>query len=348
MRIKKNLKDYTYNEMETMVKEELGEAGFRAKQIFTWLYRGVDSFEDMTNLSKSLREHLEESYSVGNIKIAEKYISDIDETCRYLLQLEDGNYIESVLMKYHHGYTICISSQVGCAMGCAFCASTRGGKIRNLSAGEIVGQVVAVQRDLGERISNIVMMGIGEPLDNYEQVIKFLEIVNHPSGLNIGHRHISLSTCGLVPAIRGLADRQMQITLSVSLHASNDEKRSEIMPVNKRYNISKLLDACRYYIKKTNRRISFEYTLICGVNDTEEEAKDLLRLLKGMLCHVNLIPVNPVKETGFKQSSRRTAERFQKVLTDGGIPATIRREMGADISAACGQLRAAAGGSVQV
>ena len=227
-------------------------------------------------------------------------------------------------------------------MGCRFCASTRNGKARNLSAGEIIGQVMTVQKDLGERISNIVMMGIGEPLDNYNEVLKFLEIVNHPSGLNIGHRHITLSTCGLVPKIKDLADRQLQITLSVSLHAADDETRSEIMPVNRRYSISQLMEACRYYIKKTNRRISFEYTLISGVNDNSAEAEKLLKLLHGMLCHVNLIPVNPVKETGFKQGSRAKIEEFQRILESGGISATIRREMGADISAACGQLRASA------
>lgn len=339
----KNLKDYTYEELEQLVKEELGEPGFRAKQIFTWLYRGVTSFDEMTNLSKPLRDRLKEGYSLGNLAIAEKYISSIDETRRYLLQLDDGNYIESVLMKYHHGYTICISSQVGCAMGCAFCASTRGGKVRSLSAGEIIGQVMAVQQDLGERISNIVMMGIGEPLDNYEAVLRFLETVNHPLGLCIGHRHISLSTCGLVPKIKELADRNLQITLSVSLHAATDAKRSQIMPVNRKYPIGELLDACRYYIRKTNRRISFEYTLIQGVNDTPEEAERLLALLKGMLCHVNLIPVNPVKETGFQQGSKQSIETFRAILERGGIAATVRREMGSDIRAACGQLRAAKG-----
>ncbi len=339
---KKNLKSYTYNELEALVRNELGEPSFRAKQIFEWLYRGADSFDEMSNLSKSLRERLGAAYTAGNLKIEQKFVSRIDETRRYLLKLEDGNYIESVLMKYHHGYTICVSSQVGCAMGCRFCASTRNGKARNLSAGEIIGQVLTVQKDLGERISNIVMMGIGEPLDNYDEVLKFLEIVNHPSGLNIGHRHITLSTCGLVPKIKDLADRQLQITLSVSLHAADDETRSEIMPVNRRYSISQLMEVCRYYIKKTNRRISFEYTLISGVNDNSAEAEKLLKLLNGMLCHVNLIPVNPVKETGFKQGSRAKIEEFQRILESGGISATIRREMGADISAACGQLRASA------
>ena len=336
----KNLKNYTYEELELLVKEELGEPKFRAKQIFTWLYRGVDSFDAMTDLSKDLREKLKRGYTTGNLTIAEKYVSSIDETRRYLLQLDDGNFIESVLMKYHHGYTICISSQVGCAMGCAFCASTRGGKVRNLTAGEIIGQVLVVQNDLGERISNIVMMGIGEPLDNFDEVQRFLKTVNHSMGLHIGHRHISLSTCGLVPRIRELADMDLQITLSVSLHAANNEKRSQIMPVNRKYPIEELLDACRYYSKKTNRRISFEYTLIQGVNDTPEEAKSLRKLLKGMLCHVNLIPVNPVAGTGFQQSGRQSIERFRQILEQGGITATVRREMGADIQAACGQLRA--------
>ena len=341
--MKKNLKDYTYEELEILVRDGLGEPRFRAKQIFTWLYRGVESVDGMTDLSKKLRDTLRESYSVGNLTILVKYISHIDETRRYLLQLEDGNIIESVLMKYHHGYTVCISSQVGCAMGCAFCASPRGGRVRSLSAGEITGQVLAVQKDLGARISNVVLMGIGEPLDNYDEVLRFLKIVNHPLGLGIGHRHISLSTCGLADRIKMLADEELQITLSISLHAPNDEKRSAIMPVNRRYPIAELLEACRYYIEKTNRRISFEYTLIRGVNDTPQEAEELLRLLRGMLCHVNLIPVNPVAETGFSQGSRKSVEQFQKRLEDGGISATIRREMGADISAACGQLRASAG-----
>ncbi len=339
--MKTNLMDYTYEELETLVKTNLKEPTFRAKQIFEWIYRGVSGFDEMTNLSKTLREKLDAHYSTGLLTIVKKYVSDIDETRRYLLQLDDGHYIESVLMKYHHGFTICISSQVGCAMGCAFCASTRGGKKRDLTAGEIVGQVMTVQKDLGQRISNIVMMGIGEPLDNYDEVLKFLKIVNHPLGLNIGHRHISLSTCGLVEEIRRLADEKLQITLSISLHAPNDEKRSAIMPVNRKYSIGMLMDACRYYMKETNRRISFEYTLIRDVNDGPEEAKELLRLLKGMLCHVNLIPVNPTGVAGIQQGNRKSVEQFQKILEDGGIPATIRREMGADISAACGQLRAA-------
>lgn len=340
--MKRNLKDFTYEELERLVTTELNQPKFRAKQIFTWLYRGITEFSQMTDISKPLREQLEREFHLGNLTVVKKYCSQLDETRRYLLQLNDGNYIESVLMKYHHGYTICISSQVGCAMGCAFCASTRGGKKRNLSAGEIIGQVMAVQMDLGERISNIVMMGIGEPLDNYDEVLKFLSIVNHPLGMNIGHRHISLSTCGLAERIKNLADENLQITLSVSLHATNDEKRSAIMPVNRKYPISTLMDACRYYLKKTNRRISFEYTLIENVNDGEGDAAELIHLLKGMLCHVNLIPVNPTGAEGIRQGTRKSVERFQNLLEDGGLTATIRREMGSDIQAACGQLRAAA------
>lgn len=337
--MKKNLRDYTQTELETVLAE-LGEPKFRGKQIFKWLYDDIESFEDMTNIPKSLCEKLERDYSMGIPKIEQKFVSHIDETRRYLLQLDDGNFIESVLMKYKHGYTICISTQVGCAMGCKFCASTRGGKVRNLTAGEIIGQVLTVQKDLGERISNIVLMGMGEPLDNFDNVMRFLDNINNPLGINIGHRHISLSTCGLADRIYELADKKLQITLSISLHAPNDKKRSEIMPVNKKYDIKTLLDACRYYTEKTNRRISFEYTLISGVNDTPDEARELLGLISGMLCHVNLIPVNEVSETGFKSANRKAVEGFQSILEKGGISTTIRREMGADISAACGQLRA--------
>lgn len=336
--MKINFKDLTLSEMEEFLKD-LGEPKFRAKQVYEWLYRGVISFEEMTNLSKPLRAALAERALLQSLTIEEKLISHIDETRRYLLQLNDGHYIEAVLMKYHHGYTICISSQVGCAMGCAFCASTRMGKARNLTSGELIDQVLSVQKDLGERISNIVMMGIGEPLDNFENVMKFLENVSSPHGLNIGQRHITLSTCGLVDRIRELADRKLQITLSISLHAADDAARSEIMPVNRRYPVAELLDACRYYISQTNRRISFEYTLIAGKNDSLKEADALAELLSGMLCHVNLIPVNAVEETSFSATAREKVERFQARLEVRGISATIRREMGGDINAACGQLR---------
>lgn len=341
MQIKKNLRDFTENELSELMKS-MQQPAFRGRQIFKWLYTDIEDFDDMTDVPKSLREMLRGNYTVGGLKIEQKFISHIDETRRYLLKLDDGNFIESVLMKYHHGYTVCVSSQVGCAMGCAFCASTRNGKVRNLTAGEISGQLLAIRKDTGERISNIVLMGMGEPLDNFDNVLKFMENVNNPQGLNIGYRHISLSTCGLVDRIKELADKKLQITLSISLHATNDEKRSEIMPINRKYNIKALLDACRYYIDKTNRRISFEYTLISGVNDTENEARALLKLVSGMLCHINLIPVNEVKETGFKASNRQSVEKFRRILEDGGISATVRREMGADIRAACGQLRAEA------
>lgn len=341
MQIKKNLRDFTENELSELMKS-MQQPAFRGRQIFKWLYTDIEDFDDMTDVPKSLREMLRGNYTVGGLKIEQKFVSRIDETRRYLLKLDDGNFIESVLMKYHHGYTVCVSSQVGCAMGCAFCASTRKGKVRNLTAGEIAGQLLAIRKDTGERISNIVLMGMGEPLDNFDNVLKFMENVNNPHGLNIGYRHISLSTCGLVDRIKELADKRLQITLSISLHATTDEKRSTIMPINRRYNIKELLDACRYYIEKTNRRISFEYTLIRGVNDTEEEARALLRLVSGMLCHINLIPVNEVKETGFTASNKSAVERFRRILEDGGISATVRREMGSDISAACGQLRAAA------
>lgn len=333
-----NLLDMTCEEVTSYIIS-LNEPKFRGKQIYSWLYKGISSFEDMLNIPKSLREKLTENCTLGQLEIAEKFVSDIDETRKYLLQLNDGNYIETVLMKYHHGYTLCVSSQVGCRMGCKFCASTLNGKVRDLTPGEIIGQILAVQNDLGERISNIVMMGIGEPLDNYDNVMKFLKIVSSSDGLNIGMRHISLSTCGLVPKIYELADEKLQITLSISLHATDDKMRSSIMPVNNKYNIEKLIDACRYYIEKTNRRISFEYTLIAGVNDNIETADALVKLLSGMLCHVNLIPVNAVSETGFKKTDRKKVEAFQARLEKNGISATIRREMGSDISAACGQLR---------
>lgn len=336
--MKINLRDLTYNEIAALMKE-LNEPEFRAKQIMKWLYSGANSINDMTNLKKELRERLSETATAYLPQIEEKFVSSLDETRKYLLQLEDGNYIESVLMKYHHGYTICISSQVGCRMGCKFCASTIGGKIRDLSPAEIIGQIITVQADLGERISNVVMMGIGEPFDNFQNVLKFLENVKSPLGLNIGHRHITLSTCGIADKIREIGRIAPQITLSISLHAANDETRSAIMPINKKYNIETLLSACKYYIEQTNRRISFEYTLISGVNDSLDFAKELSSLLSGMLCHVNLIPVNSVSETGFKKSNKKQVEAFRLYLENHKIPATVRREMGSDINAACGQLR---------
>ncbi|MEE0945165.1 MAG: 23S rRNA (adenine(2503)-C(2))-methyltransferase RlmN [Clostridia bacterium] len=333
-----DLKDLSYEELQELVTE-IGEPKFRAKQIFAWLLRGVTSFDEMTDISKKTREKLAEISFVSTLKIREKFVSKIDKTTKYLFELEDGNCIESVVMYYKHGISICISSQVGCRMGCAFCASTIGGLYRSLTAGEIINQVIFAQKDIGERISNIVMMGIGEPLDNYDNVIKFLHNVNNEAGLNIGYRHISLSTCGVVDRIYDLAKEKLPITLSVSLHAPNDEIRNSIMPINHKYNIEELIKACRDYIHTTTRRISFEYSLISGVNDSKENAKELARLLKGMLCHVNLIPVNKVKERGFEKGTKAQIEMFMNTLISLGINATIRRELGSDISASCGQLR---------
>lgn len=333
-----DLKDLEYTELETFFLEA-GEPRFRAKQVFEWLHRGVRSFDGMTNLSKATRAKLAGKSYISTLSIREKYISKLDGTIKYLFELQDGNCIESVVMRYKHGITICISSQVGCRMGCGFCASTIGGLYRNLTPGELLNQVIFAQEDVGERISNIVMMGIGEPLDNYGNVIKFLHNVNHPAGLNIGYRHISLSTCGLVDKIYELARENLPVTLSVSLHAPNDAIRSQIMPVNRRFPIAELMRACRAYIETTTRRISFEYALIAGVNDSLEQAEELARLVKGMLCHVNLIPVNKVEERQYEKSKAQTIRGFQQRLLDLGVNATVRRELGSDISASCGQLR---------
>ena len=322
----------------------LGEPKFRAKQVFPRLAQGA-GIDGLTNLSKALRQKLSEECVDTLPKVEEKLVSKIDGTVKYLFRLHDGSCIESVFMKYKHGNTLCISSQVGCYMGCKFCASTIGGKVRDLYPSELLGQIIAAELDSGERISNIVMMGIGEPLDNFDNVIKFLRLVNHPDGLNIGYRHISLSTCGVVPGIYKLAEVDIPITLSISLHASNDEKRTEIMPVNKKWKIAELLTACVDYYKVTGRRISFEYTLISGKNDTKADADELAALLKnafrgtGAPIHVNLIRVNEVKETGFKKGSAESANEFAKNLEKQGIVATVRRRLGADVNAACGQLR---------
>lgn len=333
-----DLKDFEYDELEKFITD-LGEPKFRTKQIFKWLHRGVESFDEMTDLSKKTREKLSEVSFVSKLKIREKYVSKIDGTVKYLFELEDGNCIESVVMRYKHGLTICVSSQVGCRMGCSFCASTIGGLYRSLSAGEILNQIIFAQKDVGERISNIVMMGIGEPLDNYENVIKFLHNVNNPDGICIGYRHISLSTCGLAEKINMLAEENMPVTLSVSLHAPNDEIRNTIMPVNKKYPVDVLIKTCRKYIKKTGRRISFEYALISGVNDSDKEAKELADLLRGMLCHINLIPVNNVEERQYRKGSTEKINHFRDKLISFGMNATVRRELGSDISASCGQLR---------
>ena len=328
----------------------IGEPKYRAKQVFLSLQKGT-ALDEITTLSKPLRAKLADMTLDTLPKVELKLVSKIDGTVKYLFKLYDGACIESVLMKYKHGNTLCISSQVGCLMGCKFCASTIGGKVRDLLPSELLGQVIAANRDSGERVSNIVMMGIGEPLDNFKNVVKFLELVNHKDGLNIGYRHISLSTCGVVPKIYDLAEVDLPITLSISLHAATDEKRSAIMPVNNKWKISELLTACVDYYKKTGRRISFEYTLISGKNDTPADAKELGTLLKsafygtGAPIHVNLIRVNEVKETGFKEGSTESANAFAKVLLDMGVVATVRRRLGADVNAACGQLRRTAGAS---
>ena len=321
----------------TAALKELGEPAFRGKQVFTWLHRGVSSYDEMTNLSKPLREKLSKAYPLTVPKVARKQVSKLDGTIKYLWELADGNCVESVLMQYHHGNTVCISSQVGCRMGCAFCASTIAGRVRDLTPSEMLDQVIFTQKDSGLEISNIVLMGIGEPMDNLDTVLRFLELVNHPDGLNIGMRHISLSTCGVIPGIDRLAELGLQLTLSVSLHAPDSETRSKIMPVNRAYDVDRLFDACHRYFEKTGRRISFEYAVIDGVNDNDWQADLIAKKLRGMPGHVNLIPLNDVVESPFKPSKRIAA--FQKRLESHGLTATVRRSLGGDIDASCGQLR---------
>ena len=334
----KNIKDYTLDELKEELKE-IGEKPFRAEQIYKWLYEArVSDFDEMTNLSLELREKLKQIYEIKEFKILKKQEAS-DGTRKYLFDVLDGNAIETVLMEYHHGFSICVSSQIGCKMGCKFCASTGIPFARNLSSGEIIEQIMAVERDANVRISNIVFMGIGEPLDNYENVIKAIRIINNPKGLNIGARHISISTSGIVPKIYQLAEENIQCTLSISLHATSNEKRSSMMPVNNAYPIEELMKACKEYIKKTNRRISFEYALAKDNNDNLQDAKELVKLLKGMLCHVNLIPINKIENGKFDKSSNENIMKFRDYLNDHGIVATIRRELGSDIDAACGQLR---------
>ena len=334
----KNIKDYDLEDLKQELTS-IGEKGFRAEQIFKWLYQEkVKSFDEMTNLSLELREKLKNNYTICNYNILKKLESS-DGTKKYLFDILDGNIIESVLMEYHYGKSVCVSSQVGCKMGCKFCASTGIPFVRNLTAGEIVEQILAIEQDTGEKISNIVFMGIGEPLDNYDNVIKAIRILNNPKGLGIGARHISVSTSGLVPRIYDLAKENIQCTLSVSLHASNNEKRSSMMPVNNRYSVEELIKACKDYIAMTNKRISFEYALAKDNNDNMQDAKELANLLKGMLCHVNLIPINNIENGKFTKSSNENIIKFRDYLNDHGIVATIRRELGSDIEAACGQLR---------
>ncbi|AEV69137.1 23S rRNA (adenine(2503)-C(2))-methyltransferase RlmN [Acetivibrio clariflavus] len=335
---KVDLLNLTIDELEELFIQ-MGQQKYRAKQVFQWVNKGIKDIDQMTNLSKDIRERLKASAYINKLEIVNKLVSKIDGTTKYLFKLMDGNIIESVLMKYQHGLSVCISSQVGCKMGCKFCASTGAGFVRNLTASEMLDQVITIQKDAGSRIGNIVVMGIGEPFDNYDNLIKFIRLVNHKEGMNIGARHISVSTCGLVPEILKLSEENLPVTLSISLHAPNDEDREKIMPVNKRYSIDKLIEACKIYTETTKRRITFEYALIDGVNDTFECAKQLSDLLKGMLCHVNLIPVNSVTNTGFKKSSRERVMKFKSVLEKHGIETTVRRELGADINAACGQLR---------
>ena len=340
----KNIKDYNLDELkEEMIS--IGEKPFRAEQIFKWIYvEKVDDFNDMTNLSLELREKLKQNYTLDIYKIIRKQES-LDGTKKYLFDILDGNAIETVLMQYKHGYSICVSSQVGCRMGCKFCASTGLACARNLTAGEIAEQILAVERDTGIKISNVVFMGIGEPFDNFDNVLKAIKIINNQKGLNIGARHISVSTCGVVPRIYEIADMDLQCTLSISLHATTNEKRSGMMPINNRYSIEELMKACKYYIEKTNKRISFEYALAKDNNDNLDDAKSLVKLLKGMLCHVNLIPINKIENGKFDTSTNENIMKFRDYLNDHGIVATIRRELGDDIDAACGQLRRKEGGN---
>lgn len=336
---KKDICSYNYDEL----KEEMlaiGEKAFRSKQIYEWLHvKLADDFDEMTNLSKGLREKLKENYEIRKVKMIDHQISKVDPTEKFLFELEDGNMVESVLMKYKHGNSVCISSQVGCRMGCRFCASTLDGLERNLTPSEMLRQVYQIQKITGERVSNIVIMGTGEPLDNYDNFLKFIHMVSDEHGLNISQRNITASTCGIVPNIRRLAEEKLQITLALSLHGSNQEKRRSLMPVANKYELQEVLEACDYYFEKTGRRITFEYSLVHGVNDTPEDAKELMGILKDRNCHLNLIPVNPIKERNYEKPDKKSAENFKNKLEKNGINVTIRREMGSDIDGACGQLR---------
>ncbi len=332
------LPDMDISELQQFL-QGMGQQKFRAKQIFSWIARGAADFDEMSDLSKQLRRELKLFAVVSGLNIRKKFVSSIDGTTKYLLELNDGNMIESVLMKYIHGYTACISSQIGCKMGCSFCASTIAGFRRDLTGGEMLEQILAIQRDSGVKVGNVVIMGIGEPFDNYDNVMRFLRLVHDPDGLNIGYRHITISTCGLVPEILRFSDENMQVNLAISLHAPNDQIRRKIMPVGRKYCIDKIIEACKIYTEKTKRRVTFEYALIEGTNDSLENAAELASRLRGLLCHVNLIPVNPVRETGYRQSGRRKIDEFAALLTIKGIETTVRRELGSDINAACGQLR---------
>lgn len=334
----KHIKSMTIPEISAVLKE-LNQPAFRAKQVYSWLHKGVRDYTEMTNLPKALRDTLAERYPICAPEVVRKQESQKDGTIKYLWKLSDGNCVETVLMRYHYGNSVCISTEVGCKMGCAFCASTLGGFVRQLEPYEMLDQVLFTQVDSGLPISHIVLMGIGEPLDNLDNVLRFLELVNSAEGMNISMRHISLSTCGLVPKIDELGDYKLQISLAISLHGSNNAVRDRIMPVNKAYPIEVLLPACRRYYEKTSRRIHFEYAMINGVNDAPQNAKELLQLLKGLPAHVNLIPLNHVEESPLKPSTKSAVAAFQKILEDGGVTATVRRTLGSDIDASCGQLR---------
>ncbi|MGC4020015.1 MAG: 23S rRNA (adenine(2503)-C(2))-methyltransferase RlmN [Muricomes sp.] len=337
--MKKDIRAYTYEQLQSEI-EALGEKKFRAKQVYEWLHvKLIDSFDEMTNLPKTLREKLDEEYEIFPVQMLERQESALDGTNKFLFQLYDGNVVESVLMRYKHGNSVCISSQVGCRMGCRFCASTIGGLERNLSPSEMLGQIYQIQKLIGERISNVVIMGTGEPLDNYDNFLRFIRLLTDEHGLNISQRNVTVSTCGIVPRILDLAEENLQITLALSLHGANQEKRSSLMPVANQYELSEVLDACDEYFRKTGRRMTFEYSLVSGVNDTDEDGEELIQILKPRNCHLNLIPVNPIKERSFEQPSRKNALNFKNKLEKRGINVTIRREMGADIDGACGQLR---------
>lgn len=336
---KRDLKSMNLEQVKA-VMEELGEKAFRAKQIYDWMHtKLVDSFEEMTNLSKALRDKLSENFELTSLNVVDKRESAKDGTCKFLFELTDNRVIESVLMKYKHGNSVCISSQVGCRMGCRFCASTLGGLERNLTPAEMLDQIYKIQKMSGERVSNVVLMGTGEPLDNYDNVLKFIQLLTDENGLNISQRNITVSTCGLVNRIKDLAEEELQITLAISLHAPNDRVRKEIMPIANKYSIKEIIDAVTFYYNKTGRRISFEYSLVEGVNDSEDNAKELIHVVRGLNCHVNLIPVNPIKERDFKQTQMQFVQNFKNILEKNRINVTIRREMGSDIDAACGQLR---------
>lgn len=334
-----DLRSLSLEELTELILK-LNEKKFRAGQIYDWVHKKlVQSYDEMNNIPKSLKEKLEKEVSFQPMKEVERYVSKLDGTTKFLFELHDGNIIETVLMKYHHGNSVCISSQVGCRMGCRFCASTLGGLTRHLSVSELLNQIYHIQKTTGERVSNVVVMGTGEPFDNYDNIVKFIHMLTNEKGLNISQRNITVSTCGLVPKIYDLAKEKLAITLAISLHAPNDEMRRELMPIANKYSIDEIMEACDYYIKETGRRITFEYSLVSGVNDKEEHAKELVRRLSGKLCHVNLIPVNPIEERDYKRSNKESVEHFRSILERNHINATVRREMGSDIQAACGQLR---------